>query len=74
MALGAGKGQILRMLAAEAALLSGAAVAAGLLLANGALQLLAPVIESRIGLEAPAVLKLYGWTQPCSRALLPPPC
>ena len=53
VALGAGKGHILRMLSAEALLLSGAALAIGLTLANALLQQLAPLIESRLGLRAP---------------------
>lgn len=53
LALGAGRSQIVRMLASEIFLLCGVALAAGLTVSKVALQLLAPAIESRLGLTAP---------------------
>jgi putative ABC transport system permease protein len=53
LALGAGRGHLLRMLLAEAALIGGAALALGLALTVGALRLLGPAIETRLGKPPP---------------------
>jgi predicted permease len=60
VSLGAGSGHIFRMLAAEAVLLIGAALATGLTLAKVTLSLLAPQIEARLGLLAPGGSKAIG--------------
>src|SRR5262245_7765505 len=53
VALGAGRGHIVRMLVAEACLICGGALALGLALAGFTLRLLAPLIEERLGRAAP---------------------
>jgi len=53
VALGAGRGQIVRMLVAESCLICGAALALGLALTGSTLRLLAPLIEERLGRDAP---------------------
>ncbi len=53
VALGAGRGHIVRMLVAEAGLICGAALAVGLALTGLTLRLLAPLIEERLGRDAP---------------------
>ncbi len=53
-ALGAGRKQIMRMLAAEACLVCGLASAAGLALTTVALRALTPLIETQLGKPAPA--------------------
>jgi putative ABC transport system permease protein len=53
VALGAGRGQIVRLLVAESAVICATALAAGLVLTAAALRALAPVIEERLGLDAP---------------------
>jgi putative ABC transport system permease protein len=54
VALGAGRKHILRMLAAEACLICGAACAVGLALTAITLRLLTPLIETQLGRPAPA--------------------
>jgi putative ABC transport system permease protein len=53
VSLGAGRNHILRMLMTEIVLLCGAAFVIGLALTQGALRLLAPVVEERLGRGAP---------------------
>lgn len=53
LALGAGWGQILRMLVAESALISGAGLALGLVATGAVLRWLGPVVEERLGRGAP---------------------
>lgn len=53
LALGAGRKHVVRLLLAEALLLSGAAMTIGLTLSSVALRLLGPFIEARLGREAP---------------------
>jgi len=53
VALGAGRRHIVRMLVAEACLICGAALAAGLVLTSFTLRLLAPLIEERLGRPVP---------------------
>jgi putative ABC transport system permease protein len=53
VALGAGRNHILRMLMTEIGLLCGSAFVIGLALTQGALRLLAPVVEERLGRGAP---------------------
>ena len=53
VALGAGRGHILRMLVAESSLICGAAMALGLALTGFTLRLLAPLVEERLGRAAP---------------------
>lgn len=53
VALGAGRGHIVRMLVTETCLLCGAAFIGGLALTSFALRLFAPVIEERLGRGAP---------------------
>lgn len=53
VALGAGRGDIVRMLMTETCLLCGVAFVGGLALTSFALRLLAPVIEERLGRGAP---------------------
>lgn len=53
VALGAGRGHIVRMLMTETCLLCGAALVGGLALTSFALRLLAPVVEERLGRGAP---------------------
>jgi predicted permease len=53
VALGAGRGHIMRMLVAEACLICGAALMGGLALTGLTLRLLAPIIEERLGRGAP---------------------
>lgn len=53
VALGAGRGDIFRMLLAEAGLISGAALAVGLTIAATALRVLTPLIERHLGRPAP---------------------
>jgi hypothetical protein len=53
VALGAGRNHIVRMLVTEICLLSSTAFAIGLALTQGALLLLAPIVEERLGRGAP---------------------
>jgi predicted permease len=53
-ALGAGRRHLTRMLLVEAFLLCGAALALGAALTDGALRLLAPLIETQLGRPAPS--------------------
>ena len=53
VALGAGRGHIIRMLLAESALICAAAAAGGLAVTAFTLRLLAPLIEERLGRPAP---------------------
>jgi len=59
-ALGAGRSQILRMVAAEALLLCGGALAIGLIVSRAVLGWLAPAIESQLGLAAPGGAEAIG--------------
>ena len=59
-ALGAGRSQILRMVAAEALLLCGSALAVGLIISSQVLRWLAPTIEAHLGLLAPGGAESIG--------------